>query len=393
MSSSNSPKLSHTLVPVVLVAISAPLADFVFSSHTNPRFWDIVLSSIGLSLFVGVSASVVFLFVSRWSEGKTLRPSARGIAVLSFLLFSLCLGAALSILAANRPAKVQADLPVTYAFSCRSKLPPDTIQFESSEGYAAYLSMNSILRKFSEANAENARRVQGFSNLGLVNSNVNAITLLRDLSEYVILYWLSAPVVTQDISDVMYREGGGSWLAFPAASIRGARVFMASVEGEFKSNSFFGYRDILHPKENGLNLPTGMTVAVEHLGPWTSRIRLTNSYVKVTIGVEVASHRSGAVAILDDEQFPQPWLFGSSEYAQSIEAERRARYFIGQTVVHFDAEFDRLRYGFQKMRDHEAWVTDLQAFLERLFVWGAIDYARVTDVPLEQLASTRGCGN
>jgi hypothetical protein len=279
------------------------------SSHASPRFWDIVLSSIGLSLIVGVSASVAFLFVERWSHGLSLRPTVRGIAVLSGLSVVLLLGAAASILAANQPAKVRADIPFTYAFDCRTSLPPNTIQFESGDASAAYWSIREILTSFHDASATNREKVRGFSNLGIVNTDYESVTLLRNLSEYALLYWLSTPVVTQEISDVTYREEGGRWLAFPAASIRGDRLFLSDVTGDFKTNDFFGYRDRAHPRESGLNLPQGMTVTVEHVGLWTSRIRLENAYVAVTIGVEIASHRSGGVAILAEHQFPQAWLF------------------------------------------------------------------------------------
>jgi hypothetical protein len=80
-----------------------------------------------------------------------------------------------------------------------------------------------------------------------------------------------------------------------------------------------------------------------------------------------------------------------SEYSSAIAAEQRARYHIARAVVHFDAEFDRFRYGFARMRDYENWVKDLLGFFERNLAWGAIDYAHVTDIPIDRLASITGC--
>lgn len=248
--------------------------------------------------------------------------------------------------------------------------------------------MRSILKNYSDADPSHAAKLTGFAHLGAVNTDFGSLALLRDLSEYVALYSLATPVVTSEVSDVMYRQGSGNWLAFPAASIRGNKVLLGDIGGDFVSNSFLGYGDILHPKPSGLSLPKRTTVTVKHVNPWTSQIRLTNDYVTVTIGLEIALHRSGGIAILKENQFPQAWLFGSSDHAQTILAERNARYFIAEAVLHFDAEFDRIRYGFQKMRDHEAWVEDLVALLERRFAWRAIEFDSVLDLPMDRLGST-----
>lgn len=379
----------------VAIAISAVLAlvglCYIVLSTDNPRFLEILFLSVAVSLITGLSASLGYVFLRRWLDDESLRPRRKETIILAYFVTVLVLTISIFIFASNKPEPLRFDLPVVYAINCQSKLPPRTIRFDSEEVSHAYRAMISILENFQSADTKNAEIVGQLGRIGSVNPDFEAISLINDLTAYLVPYLLSNLVSTPEMQGVTYREEGDRWLAFPDMSIRGENKKLDQVGGDFKENIFYGYTDWLPITESGIRLPRDTTLHASREGALTSRLLIENDYVTITIGTNVAIFQSGAIAVLDPKHFDQPWHYGKSEHAEAIEKELRSRYYIVKTIVRFDAEFSRFRHGFPRMRRYEQWANDLFALLERKFAWGSLSFTDISDLNLAEIERLGGC--
>lgn len=344
---------------ILLIALFAGILGFYYvaSNHANPHIIEILVGSIALGIIVGIISSLVSTFFRRRIEAH--RAIAAILAVCSLAVFLAVL-----VYSSNIPKSIKREIPVTYLVNLNTKELAFTLHFPA-DTFARYMEVAAMFKKFRERSTENSRRVEKLLN-GKSVPAISALMIFRDLTEYLIPYFIGWNPGGSGAERSIYRKEIGKYLGFPDPDIIGQPKSMDDISGPIEENLFHGSEGLVPGGKIRMQLPKHTVIALERDGDFSSTFMIKNEFMKVTIGIKVLLGSSGSQVLLHPDSLLPPSIF-----ADRMEQERKAPFKRYSTIIYYDVTFSRWRYGFPDMRHYEDWAINLFSALERQFAWGS----------------------
>jgi len=321
-----------------------------FLSPSNPRIIELILGVVTLGIVIGIVSSLVYTFFHRQVENHPKKAISFAFCCLLFVL-------ALLLFSSNTPKILSRDIPVTYLVNPNTGEMPYSLYFQGQTTSISYRDVVSIFKQFGERSPEKAE--------DLLSGNPVSMRIFRDLTEYLIPYFIGTTFTTSEVEPTMYRKTTRKWFGKPHLSITDQPTTIDDISGPLGENLFYGIKTFPDTKIE-MDLPKNTQITLERDGDFITTIVFKNRFQEISIGIQLLLTTSGGGAYLAAVFLPPPPLL-----PPSFADELKVLYKSYNTIIHFDVKFSRLWYGHPDMQYYEEWANSLLSLLERKFGWGS----------------------
>lgn len=343
----------YFLVVSIAVAIAALI--YVCLSWSNPHIVQLMIGSVALGLFIGITSTIIFVFLQ-----ERVKESPKSYAVLAFCCLAILI--AVLVYSSNAPKNISRKIPVTYIINFKTKEMPLYLATDNEFASTCYMDVRTIVNNFRNASSENKEHFEKILK-GTIASE-SYFRFFQNLTEYLVPFFIGNlfTVTTSELH--LYHKELPRRLAIPDKRIKGKHKSLEEIKGEFKKNLFYGTKGLFSEATIEMRLPKNTEMTLERDNTLVSRFTIKNKFVEVKIGIQYLVGGSGALAYLS------PSAFLPTQTAQ-MERQGQGRFKRYHAMIFYDANFTRWRYGFGQMKYYEQWANDLFNSLEEKFGWGS----------------------
>lgn len=339
-----------------LLAILGILAVvYISSSGSNPHIPEIIIGTIAIGLFIGISSTLIHTLFEK-------QISAKPIISTLLALFCLAILVAILVYSSNNPKNIRREIPVTYLVDIKTNEMPFGLQFHSTTTHVCYDDARFIFKNFKEKSSENSKRIIEMVTSSGVDTSGFSIRFFQNLTEYLIPYFIGNRFVTPEAELTRYYRETPKWLGMPDNKIKGKSMSLEYITGEFKDNLFYGIKGQIPDNKIEMILPKDTEITLKRDDGPTSRFIIKNKFLEIKIGVRYLIGTSEFFAFLHPSAIP-PYSPSAKELKRSFK-----RY---DTIIYYDVNFNKWRYGFPIMRYYEEWANSLISVMQRKFAWGS----------------------
>jgi hypothetical protein len=343
-----------------VVLLGAGSAVYFFWSRGNPRFTEIFVGSVLLSLLLGLVSNVLDGFMEK---GVRNGPWTLLVVTLSVLMMLL----ALLVYSSNSPNSLKAEIPVIYLIDPTTHDLADGFLGDSDTGRGCYFFTSRIFQRFKQSTPRAAGAIDSvFTHQPFGDDSLFLWQVFHDFTEYLAVLYIGSTFTEGGIERLRktYRNEAAPWLAIPNPSIRDTPQPLSFLEGQFRENMFYyvDFNDIARREQIRFWVPRDTRVSLQRKDDMqSSLLTIRNKFLQIDIEIQFLMMSSQGYAFLRE------WEEGMG--TQDLGNPYRAlRQF--EARIYYDVRYDRKRYGFPKMRDQEEWSQDLLSLLQRKFSWG-----------------------
>jgi hypothetical protein len=348
---------SKRIVFPAAILLGMPPAVYFFCSRGNPRFWEILIGSVLLSLLLGMMSTLLERFMEK---GLRNGPWTLVAITTPFLIAFM----ALLIYSSNRPKNIKAEIPVTYLIDPTTHDLVGHFLGDSDTGMGCYFIAHQVFRCFKESTPKAAAAVDGiFTHPSMGEDPLYLWQMFHDFTEYlVVLYFGSTSTEgATEREKKTHRNEAAQWLAIPNLNIRCEPQPVSQIEGQLKENMFwnieFGY--IARRAQLRFWMPRDTKITLLRKDDTqSSLLTIENKFLRIDIEIQFLVMSSQGDTFLGE------WEGGMNTQ------DSGKPYRMLKTCIYYDVTYKRMRYGYPEMRDHEQWAQDLFSLLERKFSWG-----------------------
>jgi len=352
---------------ILLFLILAPFFIlFIYHSRDNPLVVEIILGSIIFSLLLGIISALSQEYIEKQFRGKRTKLFIVATCLLLFLI-------ALLVVAANVPSQMKEQISVIYLIDSNTVNFPSGLTFNDSRTSGCYWDARHIFDQFKNKDTEEVKKVLDAFRTNAIPAGSAFLDCIHDLTVYLVAYYLGNHFTTGDIEEPLHLGESRNWLGWPHQEIEGKSLTLNDIDGGLDQNHFYGLVGILGRDLSNLKIrvPKKTKVSLTNFSRWHSQYVIeSKKYCKITITIRNRIH-SDNFAIL-------PWTQFGPYSTRSNRGYYRFRRI--DTVIYYDATFDKLRYGFPAMQHYKRWANDLLEMLKSKFGWGSPILANPSEV-------------
>ncbi len=351
------------VLAILTVAVFVCAIGYIYLNRKNRYVWEIILGSIAIGLFIGIMPKLI----NSLFEKSTVISS---VILLTIVLACLTVLIAILVYLSNIPKSIRREIPVMYLLSPRKKELPYGLRFPDTTTLGCYNDARWIFKRFKEMNPVNAKNIEGLTKTSGSQNFAFATKCFLNLTEYLLVYYMANHFTTPEVDLAMYRKEIPKWLGWPHKNIADKPRPLETIDGDFRSNIFYGIKGNFPEAKLELRFPKGTELTLRR-GNISSTLTIKNKYMVAKIGIFFSIMGSQSSGFLRESAL----LAYGSDKEELAKAFRR---FL--SIIYYDVTFSKWRYGYPKMKYYEKWADDLFRVLQKKFRWGSLLLADETGV-------------